>query len=153
MTRLHVAYAIAALGTVLAAFMAFWPIEERAIADPTESTNPNFANTATEFHALARLFDRSPLPEPAPPTVAAANEVPAAPPPDPAASLRKYRYLGMAKSDGRQAALFSGNNDQNFILKPGESIDGFKLLSLDGTSARFEKEGQDFELPLSSEQQ
>jgi hypothetical protein len=153
MTRLRVAYAIAALGTVLAAFMAFWPIDEKTVADPTENVSPDLAYAATEFHALASLFDRSALPEPVLPPASAANNAPAAPPPDPAALLRKYRYLGMAKSDGRQAALFSGNNDQNFILKPGESIDGFKLLSLDGTNARFEKEGQDFELPLSSEQQ
>ncbi len=153
MTRLHVAYAIAALGAVLAAFMAVWPIEEKAVADPTENANPKIADAVTEFHALARLFDRSPLPEPTPPPASTANVAPAAPPPDPAASLRKYRYLGMAKSDGRQAAVFGGDNNQNFIIKPGESIDGFKLLSLDETSARFEKEAQDFELPLSSEQQ
>ncbi|NOX95411.1 MAG: hypothetical protein GXP04_10075 [Alphaproteobacteria bacterium] len=153
MRQLHATYAIAALSAVLAAFLAFWPIKNQAVTDPTKNVIPDLADAATEFHALATLFDRSQLPEPAQPQTSAANDAPAAPPPDPAASLRKYRYLGMAKSDGRQAAVFGGDNNQNFILKPDESIDGFKLLSLDGISARFEKEGQDFELPLSSEQQ
>ncbi len=151
MTRLQVTYVVATLGLVLAASLAFWPIKTQAVAGPADDRISDLADAATDFHALTKLFDRSLLPEPAPPTVAAANVAPVAPPPDPAALLRKYRYVGMAKSDDRQAAVFGGDNNQNFILKPGESIDGFKLLSFDGTSARFEKEGQDFELPLSSE--
>jgi|GEM_PF-4565972 len=150
MSKLRIAYVVSALGAALAASLAFLPVQNYGIADPIQNELPSHADAPTEFHALAKLFDRTPLPEPAPPTPAAVNEPPAAPPPDPAASLRKYRYLGMAKSDGHAAAVF-GRDGQTIILKPGESIDGFKLLSLDGANARFEKEGQDFHLPLSSE--
>ncbi len=150
MTALRLIFASTALALLLAAFAAFLPVKNYGVA-PTKHGEPADAlEKKTGFRELAQQFDRSSLPKPAPPITTAENAgvIPAKP--DPKEVLDQNRYLGMADSDGREAAIFA-KGEQTFLLKPGENIDGFTLKSLNGSTALFEKEGQDFRLQISPE--
>lgn len=149
MNVLRVIYAISGLILLAAASMAFWPVSA------PELPASDFAKIMTKespkelrFQSLAARFDRTDLPDPAPPEPVAAART--APPPDPAKTLRRYRYLGMAASDGRKAAVFE-NAGTTRILKPGDPLEGFALTAFDETSAQFELEGRKVNLSLAQD--
>lgn len=146
MNAQRIVFAAAALTAATAAAVAFWPL--RAPQTPEFDVNADAPQPdGPRFQSLAMHFDRANLPEPTRPT---APETAVARPPDPAEALQRYRYIGMADSDGRKAAVFeSGGATQ--ILKPGDDLAGFTLSEFDETSALFELEGRNVRLPLAKD--
>lgn len=113
---------------------------------PSPAPNPSAAMApakSLEAEGLDMRFDLSVLPleeippPPAPPT----------PPPDPAAGLKKYVFVGSAKSGDRSRAMFSGPGGV-MLLSEGMSLEGYVLKSFDAASARFEQGGNSFSMGL-----
>lgn len=116
-----------------------WDVPPFASDDAHHSAEVSGA--AADLTRLARLFDLADLPSPAPPIV---------PPPDPAAALKRYRYLGSAAAGDRERALFSADGAVR-VLAPGEALEDFALTHIDREGAVFVKDGVEVVLPLSGE--
>lgn len=133
----HLCYGLAAILAITGLALTIAPTTPLAVpALPGAGDTPNAPPPFTkDFGArFSMLFDLSVLPEPmAPPT--ARKE---APPPDPAAALRKYRYLGGARAGERNAALFE-NGGAIITLRIGEALAEFTLIAFDAEAATFRK--------------
>jgi hypothetical protein len=103
---------------------------------PLSKVPPNtLAPALTEPSArINQLFDLSDLPA----AVAPPDERQEAPPQDPAADLRRYRYLGGARAGERNAALFEAEGVV-VTLRLGETLADFTLVSFDAAEAIFRK--------------
>ncbi len=129
---------------IVAGALALIPAPQRDIPPFASAINADAAsaeNGDADLTRLAQVFDHANLPAPAPPVV---------PPPDPAAELKRYRYLGSAAAEDRQRALFQAN-DAVRVLAPGEALEGFALTRIDRGGAVFVKDGVEVVLPLSGE--
>jgi hypothetical protein len=96
------------------------------------------------FSTFAKRFDLSLLPEPkAPEPVAIAPP----PPPDPAASLKQYKFIGLARSDSRAAGVFE-RGGLSSVVAHGASLEGFTLMDITENGAHFIKDDAEAVLPL-----
>jgi hypothetical protein len=71
------------------------------------------------------------------------------PPSDPAQSLKRYRFIGLAISDARSAGVFE-RDGATLVLAPGAGLEGFTLTAVGVAGAQFTNEN-DHEISLSLE--
>ncbi|MGE0408698.1 MAG: hypothetical protein AB7P23_05475 [Amphiplicatus sp.] len=131
--RLIVAFcALSVLLSIVGAVLLFTPVPTRHFKDFASLSS--FAEKTpvideTDIARLERLFDLSDLPAP---------QQPAPPPPDPMAELLRFSYLGGARSGEMGAALF-GDGGSAILLKTGEQLAGYTLISFDDGGAEFRR--------------
>lgn len=140
--RLIVSAAVLLL--VAAAGLILTPL--RATAPATTPMTEIGSAATTDLSRFAELFDLSRLP---PLRAPAPVSRPAAPPPDPAAGLRRYRLIGLAVSDARAAGVFE-RDGATLVLAAGESLESFVLQRVDSAGAAFVR--GDLEINLVLEQ-
>lgn len=135
---------LASIASALIAFgLLVWPtrsFDTAPFADPSVQESPG---PAFSLGFLSARFNLADLPDP--PQQTAVTQAP--PPPDPAAPLKRYRFLGGAKSGERGAGLFTDGATQQ-TLKRGETLTGFTLIDFDEKGAKFDKNGLEIMLPL-----
>lgn len=143
-----VAAAMALAGVAL--FVAPGPILsvapfDRSTGDKTtqgaEDALPEAAETNSDL-SFGDYFDHASLPAPV---------APEPQPPDPAAALKRYRYVGNAAADGRQKALFEADGSV-YSLSVGDELAGFVLTAIQASAATFAKDEIIAQLPLGAPQ-
>jgi hypothetical protein len=136
---------VAALAAAIAGrALALIPAPQQDIPPFAPAIGADAASAETrdaDLTRLAQVFDHANLPAPEPLVV---------PPPDPAAVLKRHRYLGSAAAEERQRALFELGGAVR-VLAPGEALEGFSLTRIDRDGAVFVKDGVEVALPLSAE--
>jgi len=142
------AYGAAALMAVAGIVSFFAPAPQWRVtpySEPTPSNTPSgTADSATGAEkpenavSFGDFFDHSALPAPV---------APEPPPPDPAAALKRFVYVGSAASDGRMKALFMADGSVQ-SLAIGEALAGFRLTGVEPAAAVFEADGLVVRLPL-----
>ena len=120
---------LSAVMAIIAAGLQFFPL--KSLARETVQPETPASETAVSFTALADRFDASTLPAPVIP-----EPVTPPPPPDPAAQLKRYRFIGLAKSEARAAGVFE-RDGAVLVVAVGDELEGFSLAGLSGASARF----------------
>lgn len=111
-------------------------------AEPQETAPSQSAllisSPPSPYAKLAAAFDLSALPAPV---------APLPPPPDPAAELKRYRFVGSAAAGERQRALFDAGGDVR-ALGVGDALADFVLTRIDPGAAVFVKDAIEVRLPL-----
>lgn len=115
-------------------------------SDPALTERTGFSSS---FSAFAERFDLSRLPEPKAQEPIAAAVPPA--PPDPAASLKQYKFIGLARSDNRSAGVFERGGAASVVAR-GASLEGFSLQEVSADGARFVNKEIEAMLPLQAPQ-
>lgn len=139
-------YSLAGALAVAGIALVSLPAPARSIpsfAEPQNTQDIAPAPGADRHARLKDLFDLSALPEPIAPPPAEAEALP----PDPAAALKLYHYLGGASAGERNAALFQSDGAVA-TLKLGETLAGFTLISFNAEAASFLKGETEASLPL-----
>ncbi|SFC79267.1 hypothetical protein SAMN05421747_12718 [Parapedobacter composti] len=54
----------------------------------------------------------------------------------------QVQYLGSVNSEGKKAIALVAVNGREYMLRPGETIDGYTLLSMQGSSITISHQGQ-----------
>lgn len=142
------AYGVAALSASAGLILFFIPAPHNSVApspDPRKVDETLAAEGNVEgesnvaiIQSLAKKFDLSDLPAPL---------APEPPPPDPAAELKRYRFLGSAISGENVRALFEGNGAV-YSINIGDQLAGFTLSRIEVRGAVFRRNEFAVELPL-----
>ena len=130
---------ILAAAAVLAAAITFWPGEERAaVAEGLlpASSGPRLAATGVEEPSSAARMTRF-AGAGAPTQTAEAAAAPAGPPPPPPADALPV-LVGVMGKDGALTGYFSSNG-QSVRARRGDSVDGWRVVSLGRRDARLVK--------------
>lgn len=144
MNALRLLAGVSVMLLAAAAGLLLAPLRAPSAAPPPEA---RAETAAPDMSAFAGMFDLSALPQPQAREPVA---TPAAPPPDPGAGLRRYRFIGLAASDARAAGVFE-RDGATLVLASGESLEGFVLKRVGGDGAAFVN-GADLEINLALEQ-
>ena len=144
--RIFIVASLASMGGLL---LALWPTPHLVIQPFAPPPGPGterpsgelLANDAADLTRLGGFFSLASLPAPAPPVL---------PPPDPAAALKRHRYLGAAAAGERQRALFEEDGAAR-SLQIGETLADFALSRVEPGQAVFVRDGLEIALPLNSQ--
>ena len=142
MNAQRILFASSAAMLIAAGWFQFAPLQ--GVSERSKAMFMETPDFTLGLSAFAERFDLSRLPErKAPEPVAVAPS----PPPDPAASLKQYRFIGLARSDNRSAGVFERGGAASVIAR-GASLEGFTLQDVSAEGARFANQDIEAMLPL-----
>ena len=118
---------MSAMLSAVGAALFFWPAANRRAPDIGEPVrlDPTPHRKRALPSSLAPAFDHSDLP---------AQQAPPAPIVDPATSVRRYRYAGLAAGGDRRVALFESGG-VIYARRVGETLEDFILTEFDDRRA------------------
>lgn len=142
----RVLYALSGVATAAGAILFLLPEPEYAAPPPFAARDEGEISPYKTKELNGRykeLFNLAGLPKPVAPLPAKASVTAS----DPAAMLKTYRFLGGASAGDRNAALFETGGSVT-MLRIGENLGEFTLVSFNNEKAIFKKKDIQVSLPL-----